>query len=183
MNNFLAEAKSALTGVVRLFLNDREALRYFRVDLGGLMASFAALTISWILFLFAPAQFGIEMHEAASVSLLRTVLSQVALYVGVALFVKLVKQEQGFLPYLITHNWSSLFLMPFQIGVLLAPEGALFVFLAGVTAFSLIFFLRTTQIILHASFTQVMMLVGLLAIALVVLVGVTGLEFWGIPPA
>lgn len=179
---FLNEARTALSGVVRLFLNNASGLDYFRLNLSGLMASFAALFISWIFFLYAPGLLGVPIEESASVSLLRTVLSQASLYCGVALFVKIVKQEQGFITYVIVHNWASLFLMPFQIGVLLAPEGIMFLSLAGVSAFSLVFFLRTTQIIFKASFGQVLMLVGILVVTLILLVSFTGFEFWGIQP-
>lgn len=178
--SFLTEARNAMTGVIRLFLNDRQGVAFFRTDGAGLMGSFAALFLSWILFLFAPSLLGIPLEEAVSISLLRAGLSQVALYGGVALYVKLFKQEQGFFPYIVAHNWSSLLLMPFQIGVLLAPEGVLFFALAGVTAFSLVFFLRTAQIFLNANFGQVLILIGILLVTLILLVTFTGLEFWGI---
>lgn len=179
--NPLSEARSAMVGVVRLFLNDARGLDYFRLDLAGLMTSFVGLVVSWILFLYVPPLLGIVMEEGTQVSLIRTLLSQVALYSGVALFAKIIKQPGGFLPYLIAHNWASLFIMPFQIAVLLAGNSFEFFFLAGVTAFSLVFFLRTTQILFKANFIQILMLIGILTGTLILMVSFTGLEFWGIP--
>lgn len=182
-DNIFSETRSAMVGVVRLFLNDARGLDYFRLDLAGLMTSFVGLMVSWILFLYLPPLLGMTVDESTLVSLVRTLLSQVALYSGVALFAKLIKQPGGFLPYLVAHNWASLFIMPFQIAVLLVGTGIEFFFLAGVTAFSLVFFLRTTQIIFKARFIQILMLIGILTGTLILMVSFTGFEFWGIQPS
>lgn len=176
------EGKNAFIGVLALFLNNRAGLNYFRFNLGGLAGSFAALMISWIAFLYIPAQLGMAQGEPVMTSLLRTALSQFALYSGVALFVKLTRRDQGFVPYVIAHNWASLLLMPFQIVILFAPQGVDFFFLAAISAFSLVFFVRTTQIIFECKPGHIFMLVGILTLSMIIMLGLTGLEFWGIPP-
>lgn len=108
--SYLEEIMMAGRGVFAIIFGRRDASRYFRLDLAGLMGSLIALLVVEGAGAFLPAMMG----DPGPLTAAQLVLSSLVIFAmqvgGAAIVLNQIGRLDAFIPYMVTDNWASVFI-------------------------------------------------------------------------
>lgn len=114
---FLNEAATAARGTVALLIGNRQAPSYFDFRQVGVVGSFIALLIGLAAQAFGPHLMGRGASGVVSSALILASLV-LALQFGAAwLLLRLLNRGDGFVPFVVSHNWVIFFQSLFAVAV------------------------------------------------------------------
>jgi hypothetical protein len=106
---FIEELMAAGRGTLGLFVGNRQAGAYFDFSRRGLVTSFIALLLVTLLNVSMPTIMGAENESIAQNAAIVAILFLLQLAVA-AIALRQLKRLDGFVPYLVADNWTTLFL-------------------------------------------------------------------------
>lgn len=121
--------------------------------MGSLIAFIAMVGLSSLVLTALPG---------GSVSLFRSVMADVLLYVGqiamAAAYLRQIKRSEGFIPYLVATNWSTTYLTIAGLAIAFAMGGVLFMLISSIAI--LVTMINIARLVVGLSKMQVALFIG-----------------------